>query len=147
MSRTILYPTDGSEHSERVESVIADFADENDTVIILHVVPEIPGASVSDVVDPINLEEELTEATLNITQKAAERLEDAGLRTETNMVHGDPGEIICNAVEDRDADAIFMGRRGRGTTGELLLGSVSHYVIHHADCPVMVSSPSTSSED
>lgn len=142
MSRKILFPTDGSEQSHQVEDSIIDLADEGDTIIVLHVVPELRGFSVSDEIDPINLEEELTEATRNITEDAADRLKEAGLRTETNMVHGDPGTIICNAAEDRDVDYIFMGRRGRGTTGELLLGSVSHYVIHHASCPVMVSSPS-----
>lgn len=141
MSRTILFPTDGSEQSERVEDIILDLADDGDTIIILHVVPEIPGANVGDTIDPINLEEELTEATVNITQDTADRLEREGLKTESNMVHGDPGEIICNAARDRTVDYIIMGRRGRGRTGEILLGSVSHYVIHHADCPVMVSSP------
>lgn len=144
MSRTILFATDGSEQSKRVEEIILDVADEGDAVIVLHVVPELRGFSVSDEIDPINLEEELTEASRNITEDPASRLRQAGLNTETNMVHGDPGEIICNAAEDRNADYIFMGRRGRGTAGELLLGSVSHYVIHHANCPVMVSSPETS---
>lgn len=143
MSRTILFPTDGSEQSSQVEDIILDFADEGDRILVLHVVPELRGFSISDEINPIDLEEELTEATRNITERAAERFEEAGLKTETNMIHGDPGEVICDTADDRDVDYVFMGRRGRGTTGEILLGSVSHYVIHHAHCPVMVASPET----
>jgi nucleotide-binding universal stress UspA family protein len=31
-----------------------------------------------------------------------------------------------------------MGSRGRSTASELLLGSVSHNVLHNARCPVFI---------
>ncbi|MEO0350033.1 MAG: universal stress protein, partial [Cyanobacteria bacterium P01_A01_bin.15] len=36
-----------------------------------------------------------------------------------------------------NADLIMMGRRGRSGFSELLLGSVSNYVMHHAPCSVL----------
>ena len=49
----------------------------------------------------------------------------------------------CNlGIGDRakkwGADLIVIGRRGRKNISEILLGSVSNYVIHHAPCSVLV---------
>lgn len=49
----------------------------------------------------------------------------------------------CNlGIGDRakqwGADLIVIGRRGHKNISEILLGSVSNYVIHHAPCSVMV---------
>jgi nucleotide-binding universal stress UspA family protein len=51
---------------------------------------------------------------------------------------GDPGKTICERAESWKADVILMGRRGRSGLREMLLGSVSSYVLHHAPCSVMI---------
>jgi nucleotide-binding universal stress UspA family protein len=38
----------------------------------------------------------------------------------------------------RGAELLVVGSRGRGRVRDLLLGSVSTYVTHHAPCPVVV---------
>ncbi len=54
---------------------------------------------------------------------------------------GDPGASICQAAKSWPASMIIIGRKGHSLLVEALLGSVSSYVIHHAQCAVLVISP------
>lgn len=66
----------------------------------------------------------------------------AGITTEFAQLPGSVGETICNVAHSWNADLIIMGRRGRTGLSELILGSVSNYVLHHAPCSVVtVQSP------
>ena len=52
---------------------------------------------------------------------------------------GHPVESILRVAEEEKVDLIVMGSRGRGSVTELLLGSVSSGVLHHAACPVLIA--------
>lgn len=60
-----------------------------------------------------------------------------GVPTEFEAKVIDPGEGICQAVHAWGADLVILGRRGRKGLTEVLLGSVSNYVLHHAPCAVL----------
>jgi nucleotide-binding universal stress UspA family protein len=45
---------------------------------------------------------------------------------------------ILEAAAEVNADAIVIGSRGYSGVKSLMLGSVSHHVLHHADRPVVV---------
>ncbi|NJL36466.1 MAG: universal stress protein [Leptolyngbyaceae cyanobacterium RM2_2_4] len=60
-----------------------------------------------------------------------------GIPTEFTQNAGSPGVTICNLAKTWGADLIVLGRRGRSSISELLLGSVSNYVLHHASCSVL----------
>jgi nucleotide-binding universal stress UspA family protein len=61
----------------------------------------------------------------------------AGLEYETQLIGGPPAESIADVARVHHADAIVVGARGLGRV-RALLGSVSHELLHIADCPVVV---------
>jgi len=54
------------------------------------------------------------------------------------VAHGDPGATICAVAANEGFDVIVVGSHGSGVIRRMLLGSVSHHVLHHAPCPVLV---------
>ena len=67
-----------------------------------------------------------------------EMAQNAGIEAEFSQPAGDPPQMICNTAKSWAADLIVIGSHGRRGLGELLLGSVSNYVMHHAQCSVLV---------
>jgi nucleotide-binding universal stress UspA family protein len=55
---------------------------------------------------------------------------------EGKTVEGQPAAVLVDEAER--ADMIVVGSRGRGGFANLLLGSVTQQVVHHATCPVVV---------
>ena len=55
---------------------------------------------------------------------------------ESIVPDGDPARTLIEASQE--ADILVMGSRGYGPLRAALLGGVSHYVIRHAACPVVV---------
>ncbi|PZD70931.1 Putative universal stress protein [Acaryochloris thomasi RCC1774] len=68
----------------------------------------------------------------------ADHAQQEGIKIETLQMAGNPGQIIRDLARDRAVNLIMMGNRGRSGLSELLLGSQSNYVMHHAPCSVQV---------
>jgi nucleotide-binding universal stress UspA family protein len=64
----------------------------------------------------------------------------SGVDLRAESFEGSPADVILEAA--KDADLIVVGSRGRGAIRELVLGSASQKVAHHARCPVVIVRPS-----
>lgn len=84
---------------------------------------------------------------LNVLQSFAKIAIDAGLDVELIQAPENPGATICQVAQSWEADLIIMGRHGRSGLAELVLGSVSNYVTHHAPCSVLVIQEHCSTKD
>lgn len=51
---------------------------------------------------------------------------------------GSPHQTIVAVAEELQPDWIIMGSRGASNLKEIVMGSVSQYVLHHVSCPVMI---------
>jgi nucleotide-binding universal stress UspA family protein len=142
MNRTILFPVDGSKSSDDTESWLTNHFDpDRHRILVLAVADE---AGFEHLTESLNYSE-VDEVRKYIQPKVQERsettkqrLEELGYSVETRVTSGDPGVLICEIADEESVDEIIMGRQGKGQIRELLLGSVSHYVLHHSPCPVTV---------
>jgi nucleotide-binding universal stress UspA family protein len=67
--------------------------------------------------------------------------EALGDRWRPRMLDGNPAEVLLHVADQEQASFIVVGARGVGGHPDLMLGSTSHQVIHHASCPAVVVPP------
>ena len=73
-----------------------------------------------------------------ILKTAVETLGAVPAEVHTEMIEGDPSEVIIDVARTRNSSVIVMGSRGLGRLAGLLLGSTSQKVVSHAPCPVLI---------
>lgn len=56
-------------------------------------------------------------------------------------MHGDHGigKTLVAKAKEFEATMIIIGSRGQGKLRRTIMGSISDYVLHHSDVPVMIS--------
>jgi nucleotide-binding universal stress UspA family protein len=145
MSKKFLVAVDGSEHGWRALDLASDLADTfHADLIILHVVPHEPmpeGLEQFARDEGISIEEErgrYHDSRLlgdKITSHAEALARKNGLaRVTTRVAEGNPADQIVGMAKSEGADMVFLGSRGLGDIKGLLMGSVSHKVMHLAPC-------------
>jgi nucleotide-binding universal stress UspA family protein len=79
-------------------------------------------------------------AALATAGEGAQRATDAGLVAQPLIARRqeDIAAIVLGVAEDVNADVIVLGTRGLSGVKSLMLGSVSHAIVHRADRSVLV---------
>jgi nucleotide-binding universal stress UspA family protein len=85
-----------------------------------------------------NLWRAYEEKGLAMLKQFAEKGKTAEVPIEYTQTAGAPGKMICHLASNINADLIVIGRRGHSGFNEMIAGSVSNYVVHHANCSVLV---------
>lgn len=78
------------------------------------------------------------ESARQFLEHTADRLHALGYQARSQVLLGMPVEPILTHAQKQKADLILMGSRGRQGLSRLVLGSVSHAVLHQAPCPLLV---------
>jgi nucleotide-binding universal stress UspA family protein len=99
-----------------------------------------PLAGMGDVGGVAEMDAAAEEAALQRARQGVELADAAGLQAQaaTASQHTTIADAILDEALRLDADAIVLGSRGLSGIGSLLLGSVSHRVVQHADRTVII---------
>ena len=138
--RRLLVAIDGSPSSElALAGAVTVARRDNAALTLLCVVPDViadstrwawPGAPPPD-------QEAVDQHAEEILREALDRIPE-DIPVCRIIKRGRAGPAIVAHARSKDYDAILLGARGVGRIGALL-GSVSQYVMHHADLPVFVA--------
>ena len=78
------------------------------------------------------------QARLLVAQYSNELLTAGKVKCEAVIVKADPRQSILEHIEKYKPVAVVMGSRGLSLIKRSLLGSVSDYVLHNSDVPVVI---------
>ncbi len=138
MYRTILVPTDGSEHSDFAVRNAVNIAKKNRSSITAVFVVEAErysglgdGRPTGEMMREAGAEE--SRAALDYVVRLAE---ENGIEVTTKVLLGRPAEEIVR--ESRNADLVVCGSLGRTNLSRAVMGSVAETVVRMSHCPVLV---------
>lgn len=135
----VVVGVDGSELSDLALGFAVEEAARRGTELVavhawLHPVPLGPGDILPLVYDLDALAAEEERVLAEALAGWSERYPQVPIRR--RLVRGDPARVLVE--ESAAAQLVVVGARGRGGFVGMLLGSVSHAVLHHSRCPVAV---------
>lgn len=138
MFHNILIAIDGSPDADLALTHGIDLAQSEHTrLTLISAVPEVPGAAYSAGVPVDELAKGVQAEFESILQKARDRV--PGDQPVTTVLSGEPiRHAVIQQIKDGDHDLVIVGSRGRGAVRSSVLGSVSHYVLHHSPVPVLI---------
>lgn len=135
MKMKVMVCHDGSENAQQaLEEALKLFKPNNPEIILVTVVEGPADASA------VNEEhtEKMVQERHDFLKKTSDWVAGRGFDVDAIMAVGDARAMILQAAEQKKPDLMVIGKRGMGVIKEMVLGSVSAYLIRHVTCPVLV---------
>ena len=141
--KKILVPLDESEAGKAALPYVEGIAQKmKSSVVLLHAVaplaPMVVGVVDTDISLVASLEEKSKEHARDYLGGLANEFAKKGIKTESEVVFGDPAAVILDYAENKNVDLIAMPTLGRGGFARWLLGSISHKVLTASNKPVLM---------
>lgn len=150
LPQTLAVPVDGSSNANAAAAYAARLAEQLGTKVnLLYAFPETPEDLFGVPPDNVNLDslkyfspdafaelrKESAAAAFHAARKA---IGDIAVAVDEQVITGKPGQAILDYASGANDILIVMGRRGLSHFKEIMMGSTTQYVLHHAKCPVLV---------
>jgi nucleotide-binding universal stress UspA family protein len=137
VSKTIVVGVDASEAARSALRWAVDLAEAGDQIEVVHAwnlnaVAGLEASYPNSTTFEVDATRLLHEAVASVVGPAP----GDDITFVYSAVHGHPAEALIE--KSARADLVVVGRRGLGGFKEMLVGSVSRDVVHHAECPVVV---------
>ena len=139
--RNIVVATDGSEDANRAVDVAAELTKAfGGKLFIVTIAGDLSGEEMRELARAQqNFAEALEDRSMQVliaAEKCAQRFGVTNIQLQIGW--GDPAKSIMEIAAREVADAIVLGRRGRGRLAALPLGSVCQKIVSLALCSVIV---------
>lgn len=146
MYSKIMVPTDGSPGAAAAIGFARDLlmGGVAQSMTLVHVASIAKEVASLSIINTKGVDEELVKTKLlhhghNMLVRSKNLIHQPGLSIDTLVeLDDDPGERIVKIAAEQKFDLIVMGSRGLSVIKELIVGSVSSKVLHHAGCPVVI---------
>jgi nucleotide-binding universal stress UspA family protein len=139
MLSKILVPVDGSENSLRALDYAIYLAKKTGAnITAMNVIENPPTLYVESQKLLNDLLANFRAESARILDKCKQIAEKSDVKIETVVGEGDAASNIVGYAQKAGFDTIIIGRRGLGRFKEMVLGSISNKVLHHAKCSVML---------
>jgi nucleotide-binding universal stress UspA family protein len=140
MFQNILIAIDGSPDAEQALTQAIDLAQsEHARLTLFSAVVTPPAAAYFGAGGGVaaTLARDARIETEAILREAVQRVPD-GVSVTTVQTSEPVRPALIHRITTGHHDLVVMGSRGRGALRSVLLGSVSHYVLHHSPIPVLI---------
>ncbi|OOG27560.1 universal stress protein UspA [Thioalkalivibrio denitrificans] len=150
MPEVLLVPVDGSKNASAAAAYAARMAEKLGVPVqLLFAFPETPmdmfgwpketdRAEKLQYYSPGGFEKLRDETAGAAFESAREAMGDSSVSVEEKIITGEAAAAILDHSGSVKGGMIVMGRRGLSRVEEILMGSTTQRVLHHAKCPVLV---------
>jgi len=131
----IMFCYDGSEISHKaLEKTLEYFGPMKPEIMIMSVAEQPLDASMENE----EIFEEWKRKRHFEVREEADWVADRGFEVDVVLAVGDAREMIIETIARKNPDLVVIGRRGISEMKRMILGSVSAYIVRHAERPVLV---------
>lgn len=140
MLSKILVPVDGSDNSFRAleHAIFLSIKIQEAQITVLNIIEDPPTVYIYSPKIMEKLRADYKSESVKILERCKELASKNGINIHTVLLEGDPASRIIGYSKMEGFDIIIMGSRGMGKFKEMIVGSISNKVIHHAKCSVML---------
>ena len=137
MFSQILVAFDNSVHAHKSLKMGFEFAKKNNSHLHVVTVVHLPdyAGTIDEVDETMREKKNLYE---EIMGKVVAEAEKQGIKITSKILYGHIGQTLIKYEKEHEIDIIITGSHGKSPAAKLLLGSVSSYILKHANCPVLI---------